>query len=148
MCDENAQDLTNKWLRLRAKVQYVDVRLPTRIAGSPDMLQVSVFMSTSSWTQVLRANSVDGVSLWHFFENNQNKLVYRARPFPKNTILSAAIRQSQFLGDKAVEKVCHEAGFGIRMKAEHFDEILCNFNQKTLSNSWATKSRFENCRWR
>ena len=58
---KNAQDLTKKWLQLRAKVEYLDVRPPTRITRLPDMLQVIVFLPISSWTSVLRASGMDGV---------------------------------------------------------------------------------------
>ena len=44
----NAQALTKQWLKLRAKVDFLDVRPPTRIAGATDALQVLVFVPASA----------------------------------------------------------------------------------------------------
>ena len=93
----NAQALTKQWLHMRSKVEFLDVRQPTRLAGVPDMLQVIVTLPISSWTQILRSSGLDGVFVRPFVESDQDKLAYRDVPLPAGTTLSAAIRQAQFL---------------------------------------------------
>ena len=112
----NAQALTKKWLQMRSKVDFLDVRQPTRKAGVQDMLQVIVTLPMSSWTQILRSSGVDGVFVRPFVETDQDKLAYRDVPLPAGTTLSAAIRQAQFLGEKTFGVVLHAAGFGIRVE--------------------------------
>ena len=45
----------------RAKVDFLDVRPPTRRAEATDSLQVLVFIKASAWVQILRASGMDGV---------------------------------------------------------------------------------------
>ena len=45
---KNAQELTKKLLKIRAKVDFLDVRPPTRIAGATDGLQIIVFVPASA----------------------------------------------------------------------------------------------------
>ena len=47
---KNAQGPTKKLLKLRAKVEFLEVRPPTRIAGASDGLQVIVFVPVSAST--------------------------------------------------------------------------------------------------
>ena len=56
---KNAQDLTKKLLKFTAKVEFLDVRPPTRIAGASDALQVIVFAPVSASTALLRASGLD-----------------------------------------------------------------------------------------
>ena len=49
---KNEKDLTKKWSTLRAKVEFLDVRPPTRIAGAADGLQVIVF-EQAAWIALL-----------------------------------------------------------------------------------------------
>ena len=120
----NAQALTKKWLQMKAKVDFLDVRQPTRKAGVQDMLQVIVTLPMTSWTQILKSSGVDGVFVRPFVETDQDKLAYRNVPLPAGTTLPAANRQAQFLGEKAFGVVTYAAGFGIRVKPEDFNEIL------------------------
>ena len=46
---KNAQELTKKWLKLRAKVDFLEVRPPTRRTGATDCLQVLVMLQASAW---------------------------------------------------------------------------------------------------
>ena len=50
---KNAQELTKKWLKLRAKVDHLEVRLPTRHAGAMNCLQVIVVLPAASWVQII-----------------------------------------------------------------------------------------------
>ena len=68
----NAQALSKQWLKLRAKVDFLDVRPPTRFAGAPDVLQVITFLPASSCVQVLRASGIDGVFNRPSIENDQD----------------------------------------------------------------------------
>ena len=43
----NAQTLSKQWLKLRAKVDFLDVRPPTRFAGAPDVLKFFTFLQVS-----------------------------------------------------------------------------------------------------
>ena len=63
---KNAQELTRQWLKLRAKVEFLDVRPPTRIAGATDALQVIVFVPASAWIPILRASVMDGIFVRQF----------------------------------------------------------------------------------
>ena len=72
----------------------------------------------------MRSSGVDGVFVRPFVETDQDKLAYRDVPLPSSTTLSAAIRQAQFLGEKAFGVVPYAAGFGIRVKPEDFNETV------------------------
>ena len=109
----NAQALTKKWLQMRAKVDFLDVRQPIRKADVQDMLQVIVVVPMLSWTQILRSSGVGGVFARPFVETNQDKLAHRDVPLPAGTTLSAAIRQAQFLGEKAFGVVPYAAGLAV-----------------------------------
>ena len=73
----NAQALTKKWLQMRPKVDFLDVRQPTRKAGVQDMLQVIVTLPMTSWTQILKSSGVDGVFVRPFVESDQDNVFYR-----------------------------------------------------------------------
>ena len=120
----NHCESTNKWLELRAKIPFLDVGHPTRPAGATEMLQVVLFMPVASLVAALRANGTDGVFVRPFIENEQDKLLYRIAPLPVDVSLPAAIRQAAFIGDKAFGVVPYGRGFGIRVKAQDFQEIL------------------------
>ena len=47
---------------------------------------------------------------------------------PIDATLQVALRQAQFLGDKAFGVVPYGTGFGIRVKSEHFQEVLTHIN--------------------
>ena len=121
---KNAQELTKKWLKLRAKVDFLDVRPPTRRAGATDCLQVLVMLQASAWVQILRASGTDGIFVRPFIETDHDRSLYKAVPMPLDTSLAASIRQAQFLGERAFGIVPYGSGFGIRVKSEHFVEVL------------------------
>ena len=107
-----------------SKVSFLDVRPPTRVAGAPDMLQVIVFLPSSAWIQVLRASGTDGVFVRPFFENDQDKNLYRVVPMPSSSSLAASIRQAQFFGETAFGVMPYANGYGIRVKSEDFENVL------------------------
>ena len=109
---------------MRAKVNFLDVRPPTRVAGAPDMLQVIVFLPSSAWIQVLRASGTDGVFVRPFFENDQDKNLYRVVPMPSSSSLAASIRQAQFFGETAFGVMPYANGYGIRVKSVDFENVL------------------------
>ena len=124
LASTNAQALTKQWLQMVAKVNFLDVRPPTRGAGAPDMLQVIVFLPSSAWIQVLRASGTDGVFVRPFFENDQDKNLYRVVPMPSSSSLAASIRQAQFFGETAFGVMPYANGYGIRVKSEDFENVL------------------------
>ena len=124
LASTNAQALTKQWLRMQAKVNFGGVRPPTRVAGAPDMLQVIVFLPSSAWIQVLRASGTDGVFVRPFFENDQDKNLYRVVPMPSSSSLAASIRQAQFFGETAFGVMPYANGYGIRVKSEDFENVL------------------------
>ena len=121
---KNAQELTKQWLKLRAQVEFLDVRPPTRIAGANDGLQVVVFVPASAWIQILRASGLDGIFVRQFMETDQDRSVYRAVPMPVEATLGTSLGQAKFLADKAFGVVPYGSGFGIRVKSCDFEEIL------------------------
>ena len=124
----NAQTLSKQWLKLRAKVDFLDVRPPTRFAGAPDVLQVIIFLPASSCVQVLRASGIDGVFNRPFIENDQDRSIYRVVPMPMDATLQVSIRKAQFIAGKAFGVVSYGAGFGIRVKSENFQQVLAQIN--------------------
>ena len=118
------QAAIKQWLELRAKVASFDVRQPTRPAGCTDTLQIVVLMGAHAWITALRASGTDGVFVRPFVERDEDKLVYRAVPMPRDTTLVTAIRQAVFYGEKAFGVVPYGSGYGIRLKSEHFEEML------------------------
>ena len=58
---KNAQEFTRKWLTLRATVEFLDVRPPTRVAGAKGKLQVVVFVPRTAWISILRASGLEGI---------------------------------------------------------------------------------------
>ena len=74
----NAQELTKKWLKMRAKVEFLDVHPPTRVAGTKGALQVVVFVPRTAWIQTRRASGLDGIFVRQFIESDQDRLMYRA----------------------------------------------------------------------
>ena len=119
---KNAQALTKQWLKLRAKVDFLDVRPPTRIAGATDALQVLVFVPASAWIPILRASGLDGIFVRQFIESDQDRALYRAVPMPMDATLTTSLGQAQFLGDKAFGVVPYGAGFGIPVKSCDFEK--------------------------
>ena len=120
----NAQELTKKWLKLRARFDFLDVRPPTRIAGATDGLQVIVFVPVSAWIPILRASGVDGIFVRQFIESDHDRGIYRAVPMPVEATLATCLGQAQFLGEKAFGVVPYGGGFGIRVKSADFEEVL------------------------
>ncbi len=137
---KNPRELTKQWLRLRAKVEFLDVRPPTRPAGAEDLLQVVVFVSTVSFVPLLRAGGKDGVIVRPYFESDADKQVYRSVPLAVGTSLAAAVRQAEFLGEKAFGVVATAQGFGVRVKTESFEEVLRQVRpddyQQFLGTKW------------
>ena len=121
---KNAQDLTKKWLKLRAKVEFWDVRPPTRIAVASDTLQVIVFVPVSARTALFRASGLDCIFVCQFIDSDQDRAIYKAVPMSVDATLSTCIGQAQFLGENAFGVVSYGAGFGIQVKSLDFDEIL------------------------
>ena len=121
---KNATELTKQWLRQRAKVEFLDVRPPTRQAGVEDVLQIVVFVPASGFTILLRASGKDGVITRPFFESDADKNMYRCVPLDTGISVQAALRQADFLGDQAFGVIATSRGFGIRVKAESFEEVL------------------------
>ena len=121
---KNPQLAVKKWLELRAKVRFLDVRQPTRVAGATEQMQAVAFLPASSWISALRASGTDGVFVRPFFENDQDKLVYRSVPLPRENSLDAAIRQAAFIGEGAFGVVPFGQGYGVRVKSENFEEVL------------------------
>ena len=99
----NAQALTKKWLHMRAKVEFLDVRQPTRLAGVPDMLQVIVTLPISSWTQILRSSGLDGVFVRPFVESNQDKLAIETCRSPQARRFRLQFGKLNFLEKKHSE---------------------------------------------
>ena len=130
LASTNAQALTKHWLQMQAQVNFLDVRPPTRVAGAPDMLQVIVFLPSRAWIQVLRASGTDGVFVRPFFENDQDKNLYRVVPMPSSSSLAASIRQSQFFGETAFGVMPYANGYGIRVKSEDFENVLLQIHPK------------------
>ena len=98
---KNATELTKQWLRQRAKVEFLDVRPPTRQAGVEDVLQIVVFVFAFAFTILLRASGKDGVITRPFFESDADKNMYRCVPLDTGISVQAALRQADFLGDQA-----------------------------------------------
>ena len=113
-----------KWLELRAKISFLDINNPTRPAGTTDSLQAIVYMSAISLIPALRASGLDGVFVRPFIESDQDRLLYRAAPLPIGVSLETSVRQAAFFGEKAYGVVPYARGFGIRVKAADFQEIL------------------------
>ena len=109
---KNPQVAVKKWLELRAKVPFLDVRQPTRVAGATDELQVVVFLALSFLISALRGSGTDGV------------LVYDSVLLPRHASLDAAIRQAAFIGDNAFGVVPFGQGYGIRLKSQNSEEVL------------------------
>ena len=103
---------------------FLDVRQPTRIEDATKQLQVVVFLAASSWISALRASGADGVFVRPFFENEQDKLVYRSVPLPRDASVDAAFRQAAFIGDNAFGVVPFGQGYGIRVKSQNVEEVL------------------------
>ena len=78
----------------------------------------------SAWVQILRASGTDGIFVRPFIETDHDRSLYKAVPMPLDTSLAASIRQAQFLGERAFGIVPYGSGFGIRVKSEHFEEVL------------------------
>ena len=81
-------------------------------------------MAANAWITALRANGTDGVFVRPFVERDEDKLVYRAVAMPRDTTLATAVRQAPFYGEKAFGVVPYGSGCGIRVKSEHFEEML------------------------
>ena len=113
-----------KWLELQAKVPFLDVQQPTRVAGATEQLQVVVFLAASSLTLALRASGTDGVFVRPFFENDHDKFVYRSVPLSREAFLDTAIRQESFIGESAFGVVPFGQGYGIRVKSKNFEQVL------------------------
>ena len=64
-------------LQLRENVEFLDVRPPTRIAGTREGLQVVVFAPRAAWIQTLRASGLDGIVVCQLIETDQDRLIYR-----------------------------------------------------------------------
>ena len=94
---KNAQELTKKWLKLRAKVDFLDVQQPTRIAGATSALQVIVFLPVSASTAVLRASGLDEIFVRQFIENDRDRAIYKAVPMPVDVKLATCIGQAALL---------------------------------------------------
>ena len=94
---KNAQALTKQLFKLRAKVDFLDVRPPTRIAGATDAVQVLVFVPASAWIPILRASGLDGIFVRQFIESDQDRALYRAVPMPMDATLATSLGQAQFL---------------------------------------------------
>ena len=77
---KNAQELTKKWLKLRAKVDFLEVRPPTRRAGATDSLQVLVMLHASAWAQILRASGTDVIFVRPFIETDHDRSLYKTVP--------------------------------------------------------------------
>ena len=121
---KNAQGLTKKLLKLRAKVDFLDMRPPTRIAGATSALQVVVFLQVSVSTAILRASGLDGIFVRQFIENDRDRAIYRTVPMPVDATLATCIGQAAFLSENAFGVVPYDTGFCIRVKSCDFDEIL------------------------
>ena len=57
----NAPTLSKQWSKLRATVEFLNVRSLMRFAGAPDVLQVIAFLPASWCVQVVQASDVGGV---------------------------------------------------------------------------------------
>ena len=119
--DKECAGANEKWLKLRAKVEFLDVRLPTRIAGARDGLQVIVLLPVAACIPVLRASGLDGIFVRQFIENDKDRQIYRAVPMPTDATLTTCLGQAQFLGEKAFGVVPYGSGFGIRGKSWDFE---------------------------
>ena len=111
-------------VNVTSEIDFLDVRQPTRIAGSTDGLQVIVFVSVSAWIPILRASGVDCIFVGQFIESDQDRSIYRAVPMPTDATLTKCLGQAQFLGEKAFGVVPYGSGFGIQVKSGGFEEIL------------------------
>ena len=100
---KKSQELMKQWLKMRAKVDHLDVRPPTRIAGATDALQVIVFVPVSAFIRILRGSGVDGIVVRQFIESDQDPSIYKAVPMPTDAKLATCLGQVQFLREKAVE---------------------------------------------
>ena len=83
-----------------------------------------VFLVALSRILALRASGTDGIFVRPFIETDHDRSLYKALPMPLDTSLAASIRQAQFLGERAFGIVPYGSGFGIRLKSEHFEEVL------------------------
>ena len=81
---------------LIAKVDFLDVRPPTRIAGATTALQVIVFLKVSACTCVLRASGLDCIFVRQFVESDQDRAIYKALLMPVGATSAACIGQAQF----------------------------------------------------
>ena len=63
-------------------------------------------------------------SLCDHIESDQDRLLYRAAPLPICVSLETAVRQAAFFCEKAFGVVPFARGFGVRVKAADFQEIL------------------------
>ena len=66
----------------------------------------------------------DGVIARPYFEADGDRQTYRSVPLPLGISLAAAVRQADFLGEKAFGVVATGQGFGVRVKSETFEDIL------------------------
>ena len=131
---------SRQWLKHVTAVEPLDVRPPTRSAGSEDQIQLVAMIKESLVDQVLRASSRDGVFTRTFFESDEDRAMYRVIPLEEGTTLQAAQSKAAWLGDASFGVVTTRRGLAIRVKAGDFERVVKQVrpddSHKLLGSKW------------
>ena len=114
--NKHTLEAIRKWFELQPICFFLHVSQLTRLADATDSLHAIVLMPANFLISAFRASGVDGVFMRPFIESDQNRLLYRAVPFPLETALQAAVRQANLFGDKAFGVNSFARTFGVRVK--------------------------------
>ena len=83
-------------VKLRAKVEFLNVCPPARIVRANDSLQIIVFVP-APWIQILRASALGGMFVRQFIKIDKDLSLYRALPMPVDAALTTCFGQTLLL---------------------------------------------------
>ncbi len=119
---QNPKSTAKEWLRLRAKVEAVDTRPPTR--DESGRLQVIATIPKGGRRQALAAAGIDGVWVRPFYVDGESRNEHRVIPLPEESSLASARRQAEWLGERSRGLVPTRRGYAIRVDAPDYDDAL------------------------
>ena len=113
------------WMKNRVGVSVLDVHPPTRLKDYPNSLQMVVQVgSIQDQTKLLAASGLDGIWTKMFITGPSDRERFKIVPLPYGVTFPEARDKAIFLGDLSAGAVPCGRGFGIRVLASNFDQVL------------------------
>jgi len=120
-----AKSAARPWMKNRVGVSVLDVHPPTRLKDHPGTVQMVVQLgSVQDQQKLLAAAGLDGIWSRMFLTGPSDREHFKIVPLPFGVTFPQARDKALFLGELSCGAVPCGKGFGIRVLASNFEQVL------------------------